>query len=325
MKIEQEIQKKFLKNQRIQHDLSALQANGLEFSEVGVAVEELVLNEYRVSVYLLRPYLSNKLLSRKNIANAPMVSLHDNILLFNENIEIVRDKAPSKKFLKLQEVLPSGIKPDIFQQDEKQELKHEENRLQLELEVMFNAQLSSLSEDIKEFENEMLSFLEQFYANLGESGNRNVLLRVIKQFKNSTVKNHTTDTFRYVYKASIMNKKEELKKYQSAQWKLRQNIINIFSMPSIMRQLTLIKQKINTLQMQTQHLRDKMNQIHDEIDNLVESAFVDLILEQQSYSHNNSFTEDIKISKFELYKYCLPRFFDLLNFYQIDRSMIKIA
>jgi len=112
---------------------------------------------------------------------------------------------------------------------------------------MLNAQINSLFEDIKEFENKMLSFLEQFYANLGENKNRNVVSRVIKQFKNSTVKNYTTDTFRYVYKASIVNKKEELKKYKSAQWKLRQNIINIFSMPSIMRQLTLIKQKINTL------------------------------------------------------------------------------
>jgi len=77
--------------------------------------------------------------------------------------------------------------------------------------------------------------------------------------------------------------------------------------------------------MQTEHLKDKLSQIHDEIDNLVESAFTDLILEQQTYSHSKNFTEDIKISKFELYKYCLPRFFELLNLYQIDRSMIKIA
>jgi hypothetical protein len=73
-----------------------------------------------------------------------------------------------------------------------------------------------------------------------------------------------------------------------------------------------------TKRYQYEQLKQHKSKIYDELEDIINEAIENLILDRQELLDNKSMDTEIDLDKYEMFQYCLPLYEDLLKKYRLN-------
>jgi hypothetical protein len=303
----------FEKDHKIKQELSMLNANGLEIDTNIEFIDDLF------EVKLSKPRFTKSFLNSNNILNMPSISLSN----FEIEIEDIFELEKPNKQVFRQSAINGGFKPDsdnfenivedIYQTTLK-DIEQTGKNISDAFMITINLSLGFLEEAVEQFNNKIAIFVEDYNSNI--SKNKTIIQSTIDMFKRSSTKQKTLDFFKDRYFNLIQVKKLSLSK-------LEKNIDTIryspwFSFASVIAKIKLFIHNYELQKEQYNSMIRLQDQIYTELEEVINEAFENLILDQQQLLQNKNLDTDIEIDQNDLYKYTIPIYNQLLKKYNFE-------
>ena len=303
----------FDKDYSIKQELATLNANGLDIDTNIEFIDNLF------EVKLSNPRFTKSFLNSNNILNITNVSLSH----FEINIEDIFElKLPNKQEFR-QSAINGGFTPqhnnfeDIVEDIYKSAIKDIEKTattISDTFTLNSNLALGFLKEAVNQFNNKIAIFIDDYNLNLLK--NRFIIQSTIEKFKKSSTKNKTLNFFKDKYFNLLQSKKLSLSKLQKSIDTIRQSPWYSFS--SVIAKIKLFIHNYELQKEQYNSMVKLQDKIYIELEEIINEAFENLILDQQQLLQNKNLDANIDIDQNELYKYTIPIYNQLLQKYSLD-------
>jgi len=303
----------FDKDYSIKQELATLNANGLDIDTNIEFIDNLF------EVKLSNPRFTKSFLNSNNILNIPSVSLSH----FEIDIEDIFElELPNKQELR-QSAINGGFTPqhnnfeDIVEDIYKSAIKDIEKTattISDAFTLNSNLALGFLKEAVNQFNKKIAIFIDDYNSNL--SKNRFIIQSTIEKFKKSSTKNKTLNFFKDKYFNLLQSKKLSLSKLQKSIDTIRQSPWYSFS--SVIAKIKLFIHNYELQKEQYNSMVKLQDKIYIELEEAINEAFENLILDQQQLLQNKDLDSNIDIDQNELYKYTIPIYNQLLQKYNLE-------
>lgn len=306
------IKDKFDKDYNIKQELSMLNANGFDLDIDIEFIDDIF--EVKLSI----PRFTKSYLNSNSILNTPSLSLSNFEMDINDTFELEK---PNKQEFR-QSAIDGGFTPEIDNfEDIVSDIYHcaindiEKTATTISniYETNINLGLGFLKESINTFNYNTTNFIDNYKTNI--LNNKTIIQVTIDRLKKSSSKDKALNFFKNKYFNLIQSKKLSLSK-------LQKNIDTIRNSPwySYSSVIAKIKLFIHNYELQKEQynlmlkLQDK---IYIELEETINEAFENLILDKQQLLQNKDLDVNEKIELNELYKYIIPIYDKLLKKYKI--------
>lgn len=306
--LQNKIKQMFEENDLIHHEINSLTSNGVFFD---CSIE---FSKDTFEIKLSSPVITKSYIQTKQLLNSPKLDLKDFKLNINDMFEFEK---PNKQSF-IQSAIKNGfntntpnfenIVDETYQNAIKSIQKTEIMTMDSFL-ITANAGLGFLQEAIGKFNSNTLNFIEDYNSNI--SKNRFIIQTIIDKFKSSSSKKQALSFFKDKYYNSILLKKTSLLKLQKNIDTIRQS--PWYSFASVLSRLKLFLEDYENKKQQYTLLKQKEQQIYNELEEAINEAYENLILDQQQLLHNQELNTNIDIDQYELYKYTLPIYNQILQ------------
>lgn len=312
--LQKKIKDMFNKDSNIQHEIASLSANGLEFDIFDIEFND---NEYEIKIE--KPRVSKSFLSKHNIINLPKIdfSLKNFSIEFNDIFEL--EKSSKSAFSSSAGEFNSDYpeSEDIIGElynDFIKEIETQQQNIADLYNTTINASLAFLQESIKKFQTKADSYIEDYINNIAK--NRSKIDSVINRFKSSSIQKKVIDFFKDRYYNSLVLKKLSLSKMKKHIDTIRTSPWYSFS--SVIARIQLILKHYETKRYQYKQLKQYKSKIYDELEDIINEAIENLILDRQELLDNKDMDTEIDLDKYEMFQYCLPLYENLLKKYRLN-------
>ena len=313
--LQKKIKELFDNDHNIQNELNTLDTNGLKFDICDIEFSNE--NEYKIK--LEQAKVSKSFISKYSIINLPTLDFSFDSF----TIELIEPFELEKQSRSQFTSGASGFNPSAPNIDEiiedlyndfLKEIDTQQNNITDLYDTTINTSLEFLQEAIKKFQNKTDSYIQEYINNI--ANNKSNIDAVIKNFKSSSTQEKVITFFQDKYYNSLV-----LKKLSLSKMKTHIDLIRIspwYSFTSVLARVQLILKHYESKSYQYQQLQENKAKIYDELEDIVNIAIANLILDRQELLDNKNLDTKIDLDKYEIFQYCLPLYTQLLKKYSLN-------
>jgi len=313
--LQKKIKELFDNDHNIQNELNTLDTNGLKFDICDIEFSNE--NEYKIK--LEQAKVSKSFISKYSIINLPTLDFSFDSF----TIELIEPFELEKQSRSQFTSSTSGFNPSAPNIDEiiedlyndfLKEIDTQQNNITDLYDTTINTSLEFLQEAIQKFQNKTDSYIQEYINNI--ANNKSNIDEVIKNFKSSSTQEKVITFFQDKYYNSLV-----LKKLSLSKMKTHIDLIRIspwYSFTSVLARVQLILKHYESKSYQYQQLQENKAKIYDELEDIVNIAIANLILDRQELLDNKNLDTKIDLDKYEIFQYCLPLYTQLLKKYSLN-------
>lgn len=317
-----QLQKEFKEDIVINQQLETLSFNGFEFGNIDANLEEKKSADYKiefdVELEYQYPSFIKAFLKRKDITEIDFsysdfkIEIND-IELDNETDFYTKK---TKTYSKLANDDEMNYVEEIEEKDDesKESIKRKKTKLINEIESNINEQLKLLKSDTDKLISRINSFVEDYNT---LKGNGKSIRSLFKQFKNYRNKDSVIKDYQNMYQNKLDSIKVKLLKKDNEirEKKAEKTVYNFWSWSKIGQEVKVLVTERDILKSKFDMLKTNYKRVLDEIETMVEEKFELLLFDKLQ---ENQDMKDVKIDKFEIYRYTLKFYKKIVSQYDIN-------